>query len=64
MDGFIKLNKVITSQISKPIDVEVSQISRVEEYRGRARIWFGPDDDIRVCETPDEVRRLIAAARG
>ena len=56
---FIRLTKIVSPQTTKPIMVQASRVTYVDEHRDRARLHFGPDASIRVTESSEEVLRLL-----
>ena len=56
---FIRLNRIVSSQTTKPIMVQASRVTYVDEHRDRARLHFGHDARIRVTESSEEVLRLL-----
>jgi hypothetical protein len=56
---FIRLTKIVSSQTTKPILVQASLVTYVDENRDRARLHFGPDASVRVTESSEDVLRLL-----
>jgi hypothetical protein len=56
---FIRLNRIVSPQTTKPIKVQVSRVTYIDDSRDRARLHFGPGASIRVTESSEEVLRLL-----
>ena len=56
---FIRLNRIVSPQTKRPIMVQTSRVTYVDEHRDRARLHFRNDATIRVTESSDEVLRLL-----
>lgn len=59
MPTFIELTQVITSGVSRAVNVAIEHIEQVEEVKGGTHIHFVSNRAITVRETYCEVLRMI-----